>query len=80
MVIVAISSCSWLSGQLWEAVSLPVFEREYLCRNSGEMHYVDKCGFHGFLMLHCLIFCLSMSTFYGKAWDWGICWDFKLKC
>jgi hypothetical protein len=26
-----------------------VFEREYLCKNSKEMHYVNKCGFHGFL-------------------------------
>lgn len=81
VVIVANSSCSWLSRQLWEAINLLVFERKYLYRNFGEMHYVHKCGFHEFLMLHCSIFCLSMSTFYGKAWwNWGICWDFKLKC
>jgi hypothetical protein len=43
------------------------YQRKYLYKNYGEMHYVNKCGFHGFLMLHCSIFCLSVSTFYGKA-------------
>jgi hypothetical protein len=64
--MVANSSCLWLSGQLWETVNLLLFERKYLCKNFGEMNYVEGCGFHEILMLHYLIFCPSLSTFYGK--------------
>jgi hypothetical protein len=64
--MVANSSCLWLLGQLWEIVSLLVFERKYLCKSFGGMNYVEGCGFHEILMLQCPIFCLSLSTFYGK--------------
>ncbi len=51
---------------LWETVSLFVFERKYLCKSFGGMDYVEGCGFHEILMLQCPIFCLSVSTFYGR--------------
>ncbi len=66
MVIIANSFCLWSFGQLWELVNLPKFEREYLCKSFKEMNYVEGCGFHELLMLHCPMFYLSLSTFYGK--------------
>jgi hypothetical protein len=66
MVIVANSFCSWLSRQLWEPVNLPMFEKEYLYESFKEMNYVEGCGFHELLMLHCPMFYFYLSTFYGK--------------
>jgi hypothetical protein len=57
--------------------SVSVGKKEYLFKSSREMYYVDRCGFHGILMLHCPIICCFLFTFNGRA-DRGICWKSEL--
>lgn len=68
-IIVANSYCVRMFGWFCEVVNLHVFEREYLCKNSGENNYGERCRYHGLLKLHCTLFCFFFNTFYGK-----ICW------
>jgi hypothetical protein len=45
-IIVASLSCCELSGQLWEAIKLPVLKERVILQELQGMDYGDRCGFH----------------------------------